>query len=437
MFQFDSDPIYEVDDITHVPLFSDDRDLPEQKLREKRCAWLQRHDQDTCHLTSMLPLIKDLPVRLTDTINRNKKLYRGRRGRIVGWQLHPDTEKVYKDGECLLSRQPITIFVKFMDASWQIKDLEPGVYPLTQFSRTWLVNKKTQIQARRTGFFLIPDFSSTAHMIQGQTLPAIFADAQGLPEAMERDKEEKSNRSGPPSNMKEEKSNRSRQISAYISLSRVRTLDSIWMLQPFALSLFQQGPPPGPAILLDRLLNNKEETVVEAFERHVAGKPENKSKKCSGMKNLYECLQCKAEKRTYMLPATAFGADDATQIYEQILQQGALSRCLPCKEIARGQRAALGRAPDPALKNGFEGEDDATCGERVFKCGNCSMTKRESRFPECILENEGSVQLKCCNQCYSLPCVECKKERVDKNGDGKHCVQCVPKQCKVVTNRSG
>ena len=278
MFQFDSDPIYEVDDITHVPLFSDDRDLPEQKLREKRCAWLQRHDQDTCHLTSMLPLIKDLPVRLTDTINRNKKLYRGRRGRIVGWQLHPDTEKVYKDGECLLSRQPITIFVKFMDASWQIKDLEPGVYPLTQFSRTWLVNKKTQIQARRTGFFLIPDFSSTAHMIQGQTLPAIFADAQGLPEAMERDKEEKSNRSGPPSNMKEEKSNRSRQISAYISLSRVRTLDSIWMLQPFALSLFQQGPPPGPAILLDRLLNNKEETVVEAFERHVAGKPEKKQR---------------------------------------------------------------------------------------------------------------------------------------------------------------
>jgi len=83
---------------------------------------------------------------------------------------------------------------------------------------------------------------------------------------MERD--EKSNM------QKEEKSNRSRQISAYISLSRVRTLDSIWMLQPFALSLFQQGPPPGPASLLDRLLNNKEETVVEAFERHVAGKPE-------------------------------------------------------------------------------------------------------------------------------------------------------------------
>jgi hypothetical protein len=203
----------------------------------------------------MLPLIKDLPVRLTDTINRNKKLYRGRRGRIVGWQLHPDTEKVYQDDECLLSRQPITIFVKFKDAQWQIKDLEPGVYPLTQFSRTWMVNKRTQIQARRTGFFLIPDFSSTAHMIQGQTLPAVFADAQGLPEAMDR----------------EEKSNRARQISAYISLSRVRSLDSKWMLQPFAQSLFQHGPPPGPAILLDRLMNGKSESVKEAFERHLAG----------------------------------------------------------------------------------------------------------------------------------------------------------------------
>ena len=113
-----------------VPLFSEDRELPERDLHKKRCFWLQRHDQDTCHLTSMLPLVKNLPVRLTDTINRSKKLYRGRRGRIVGWQLHPDTEKTYIDGECILSRQPVTIFVQFSGVEWRIKDLEKQLLEL-------------------------------------------------------------------------------------------------------------------------------------------------------------------------------------------------------------------------------------------------------------------------------------------------------------------
>ena len=167
--------------------------------------------------------MKDLPVRLTETVNRGRKLYRGRRGRIIGWQLHPETKMKENAGECILSRQPIQIFVKFTGAQWRIMDLDEGVYPLTQASRTWMVNKATKIQARRTGFFLIPDFSSTAHMIQGQTLPAVFADAQGLPEEAAR----------------EERSTRARQISAYISLSRVRSLDTIWVLQAFALSLFQ------------------------------------------------------------------------------------------------------------------------------------------------------------------------------------------------------
>ena len=40
-----------------------------------------------------------------------------------------------------------------------------------------------------------------------------------------------------------------------------------------------------------------------------------KSKKGAGMDDLYECRQCKEENRTYMLPATAFGAEDATQMY--------------------------------------------------------------------------------------------------------------------------
>lgn len=75
-------------------------------------------------LTSVLQLVEDTPVLLTDTINRGEKLYSGRRGRVVGWQLHPDSLKTYQDGECVLSHQPVEIFVKFPGATWHIKDLD-------------------------------------------------------------------------------------------------------------------------------------------------------------------------------------------------------------------------------------------------------------------------------------------------------------------------
>ena len=67
-------------------------------------------------------------------------------------------------------------YVEFPDAPWAIEGLPQGVYPLPPASRTWEVSKYTKIKVRRTGFFLVPDFASTAHMIQGQSLEAAFAD---------------------------------------------------------------------------------------------------------------------------------------------------------------------------------------------------------------------------------------------------------------------
>ena len=162
-----------------MPLFRDDRDLPEEKLHKKRCKWLEKHDQQTNHLSSLFPLVMGLPVRLTDSIDRLRKLFRGRRGYIVGWAPHPNETKEDVDGEFLLSHQPQAIYIKFPGASWRIsEDLDVGVYPVTYVSRSWKVNRKTGVAARRTGFFLIPDFGSTAHMIQGQTLEGVLPDAE-------------------------------------------------------------------------------------------------------------------------------------------------------------------------------------------------------------------------------------------------------------------
>ena len=38
-----------------TPMHPGDRELKTEALNEKRVSWLQRHDQDTCNITSLLP----------------------------------------------------------------------------------------------------------------------------------------------------------------------------------------------------------------------------------------------------------------------------------------------------------------------------------------------------------------------------------------------
>ena len=76
----------------------------------------------------------------------------------------------------------------------------------------------------------MPDFASTGHMIQGATLDAVFCEMQ--------DSSGKS---------------KDAQILAYVGASRVRLLSRIYILQPFSPTLFTQGPPKGPDVLLRKL----------------------------------------------------------------------------------------------------------------------------------------------------------------------------------------
>ena len=95
-----------------IPMHPGDRDLPEAALRSKLAAWLSRHDQETSHLTSIFPLVKDLPVRITVSIDRDLQLYKGRRGRIYVWTLHPETLFTdLENGESLLDRLPLVICI--------------------------------------------------------------------------------------------------------------------------------------------------------------------------------------------------------------------------------------------------------------------------------------------------------------------------------------
>ena len=229
-----------------VPLHRDDRDLPKDQLDQKRKRWLTFHDQQTAHIASQTPLAINLPVRLTDSVDRRRGLFRGRRGRIVGWAPHPEEAPIIVDGERLLTKMTRVIYVYFPNAKWTIhKDLGEGVYPLTPVSRSWKLNRTSQTKVRRTGFFLIPDFASTAHMIQGQSLAAAFADLVNN-HFFELPTEEV-------------------QVSGYVMLSRAKILAQLWLRRPFAKEIFTGGPPMGPNILMQKLDGDLSESKVQTM----------------------------------------------------------------------------------------------------------------------------------------------------------------------------
>ena len=85
-------------------------DLPYDKLN-----WLQRHDRESGDLYGMLPLIRGMPVALTDHIDRSqeKNLLRGRRGYIHSWVLDNEEAKETKfiDGQRVLHKLPMGVIV--------------------------------------------------------------------------------------------------------------------------------------------------------------------------------------------------------------------------------------------------------------------------------------------------------------------------------------
>ena len=91
-------------------------------------------------------------------------------------------------------------------------------------TRVWKLNRRTGHKVKRRGFNPLPDFASTAHMIQGATLDAAFVDPQDV-----------ANKVG-----------LTLQIAVYVCLSRVKELLNVCVLQPLSPLLFKRGPPTGP-----------------------------------------------------------------------------------------------------------------------------------------------------------------------------------------------
>ena len=109
----------------------------------------------------------------------------------------------------------------FENAQWQLEGLRPGEFPLFPVERTWVLSEETGVKIVRKGFTLLPDFASTAFMMQGYTLDGAVADcgsvlaSGGLTEMM----------------------------TTYVILSRVKKADRL-LTQAFAREIFRLGVAP-------------------------------------------------------------------------------------------------------------------------------------------------------------------------------------------------
>ena len=187
----------------------------------------------------LLPLEKDMPLRITTTDPRNKGiLFKNRRCRLFGWTLHEE-DKARLDqctaSEMKLQHQPKELFVQMDKATWiWSKDLGPGVIGLAPTTVTWHVDKMKKVAVQRRGFTIASDFSGTAHSFAGDSLKSAYIDC--LPWDRKPDVQA--------------------QVSAYMCISRLQHIDDMCITQPYAPTLFEQGEPPGPDLLL-RFLRNE------------------------------------------------------------------------------------------------------------------------------------------------------------------------------------
>eukprot|EP00973_Karenia_brevis_P060436 8408583-Karenia_brevis.AAC.1 len=84
------------------------------------------HDQCTSNLASLIPLVKGLPIRFTDSISKEYELYRGRTGTLHGWTEDPEAQDWEENGERVMDKLPLVLYVDFPGTDIIIDGLATG-----------------------------------------------------------------------------------------------------------------------------------------------------------------------------------------------------------------------------------------------------------------------------------------------------------------------
>ena len=211
----------------------------EDKRQQPRERLLQFNDMKTNGNPGLLPVFLGMKVRVTSKIadgsdaqKRPIKILKHTSCTICGWEKHPADEEMQKGSQRILNYMPTIIFLKFENADWKVhRNLDKGVWPLWPVKRQWIVNKSTGTTAIRKGFTLVPDYASTAFMMQGETLKAAIAECGDI----------------------FAETNIDEVLTTYVILSCVKRACNLLLLHAFSPNLFRMGSPPGPACLIKHL----------------------------------------------------------------------------------------------------------------------------------------------------------------------------------------
>ena len=186
------------------------------------------------------------------------------------------------------------------------EDLPADWVPIPPTNMNWPLDHAASIHIKRRGFALSPDFSSTIHSATGRTLVSCVPDLNPIEVAP----------------------NAQSAMEGYIALSRVEDAEGLIIAQPFAPTLFQQGPAPYPTLLLEVLKGQVSQLDLDKRLSELEATNTTKLLKQAD----FRCGSCDKD-----LPASRFiRPSQSSEAYVQsiinkILMSGACAVCMRCR----------------------------------------------------------------------------------------------------------
>ena len=331
------------------------------ELQARRENWLQRHDQSTGGVVGILPLLHNMPIRVTQTLSDLKAfgLFKNTRGILWNWTLHDVDKEAVETAEgrdIVLQRLPLALYVRVAGANWQQHpDLPVGVARIEPVTQTWTLETNGKATVSRRGFPIASDYAGTAHSFMGATLGACTLDL-GTWDAT---------------------TSREAQLSGYMCLSRVRKSEDLCIVQPFSPNWFSHGELIGPHTFLE--VHREKLTLAQAkirFEKDKPNKQRNRDillfcRGCSPQPHLQEKL----------LPLREFVSAWDQEEWFRVLSEGMSRLCTQCK-TKQSNPPAKGKAKEvgscaycqtrPADQTGYCSE----CATIRLACSKCDIGKK-------------------------------------------------------------
>ena len=331
------------------------------ELQARRENWLQRHDQSTGGVVGILPLLQNMPIRVTQTLSDLKAfgLFKNTRGILWNWTLHDaDQEAVGAAAgqDIVLQRLPRALYVKVEGAKWQQHpDLPVGVARIEPVTQTWTLETNGKATVSRRGFPIASDYAGTAHSFMGATLGACTLDL-GTWDAT---------------------TSREAQLSGYMCLSRVRKTEDLCIVQPFSPNMFSHGELIGPHTFLE--VHREKLTLPQAKARFEKDKP-NKQR---NRDILLFCRGCSPQPHLQekLLPLREFVSAWDPEEWFRVLSEGMCRLCTQCQ--TKQSSPAAKRKPKevgscaycqmlPADQTGY----CSKCATIRLACSKCDIGKK-------------------------------------------------------------